>query len=91
MTRIVIVGWRPVFRKVQFTKVLQDDAHLSLKEAKSCTDRVLENVPVTLDILTQDADNFVRKAQSLGAEVRIENVCQSDGGQPARRESSDNS
>jgi hypothetical protein len=75
MTRIAIVGWRPGFQKVPFTTLLQADAHLSLKQAKACTDRVLENVAVTFDISSPDeADEFVRKAESLGAQARIENV-----------------
>jgi ribosomal protein L7/L12 len=72
MTRIVFEGWNPAFQKVAFTNMLRAEAHLSLKEAKECTDQLLRNMRVDVDVASCDATELVAKARTLGAHARIQ-------------------
>lgn len=75
MTELHIVGWREGLQKISMTRLLKEQAGLRLSEAKSCTDRVLENELVIIQIL--DADNARKLAEQLehmGAIVKIKTV-----------------
>lgn len=63
MATLEIRGWREGFRKIACTHLLRDRAHLTLAEAKACTDRVLEGQLVTLSL--PDSEIALRLAQEL--------------------------
>ncbi|WP_151089374.1 hypothetical protein [Hymenobacter baengnokdamensis] len=77
MVTIILAGWRSGLRKVALTRLQQELLHLSLKEAKNNTDRLLESPentlqtasPITLSVPDKAAAEFISRANSLGALV----------------------
>lgn len=64
MPQVRMVGWQVGLRKVSVTMLLQKHAFLGLRKAKDCTDCLLDNETVILDI-EDDAT-----AQELARELR---------------------
>jgi ribosomal protein L7/L12 len=72
MASVRIEGWRPGFDKVGHTRVLTSVARLSLSEAKSVTDAVLERKPSIVAVgSSAEAEALAMQLQALGAEVRV--------------------
>jgi len=60
--------WQPGFNKVGLTKLVEAAVQLSLSEAKTCTDRLLEGAKVEVDLCdAQTAEAFAVEAAKLGA------------------------
>lgn len=72
MTRLVVIGWRPGFQKVAFTKLLHGDLGLSMRRAKDMTDALLAGDGVTLAVGADEAQRLARLIHDLGADVEIE-------------------
>lgn len=49
MTKIVLIGWREGFNKVQFNHFLQSRCEMGLADAKRSVDQVLDGERVELD------------------------------------------
>jgi ribosomal protein L7/L12 len=73
MNTVVLSSWEPGLQKVALTKLLQTSAGLSLSEAKSRVDRLLEgdHVEVLFEVASE-AERFGTQASELGAVVRVE-------------------
>ena len=67
MVQVEFTGWRDGFRKVSFTQLLVGYTDLSLKDAKSITDNVLDNRVVKVLIKEDLVIDFVREAEEIGA------------------------
>jgi hypothetical protein len=62
---IIVRQGEPGFRKVEFTKLLQERYQLSLRDAKAKTDALLEGAPI--DLAWQDG--LTAKIRALHAEA----------------------
>lgn len=71
MKRIRVSGWKVGFRKVSFTKLLMD-YNISLSEAKEITDKVLDNLEVSILVESSRAHEFIEKASELKISCEIE-------------------
>lgn len=72
MGDVVISGEKPGLRKVELTKLLQREAELSLREAKSRVVRSLEGERVVVTVrLPETAARLAREAEQLGAIVDL--------------------
>ncbi len=73
MSSIVrIMGWRTDCQKVSMTQVIQRYRGLGLREAKSCTDRVLEGGVVDVKVSdASDAEEMVRELWAAGADAEV--------------------
>lgn len=70
MAALNITGWRPGFKKVKHTKVIQSATGLSLSAAKAITDDVLAGHPRTVTVGSQaEADALALELDALGATV----------------------
>lgn len=68
-----VTGWEPGFRKVSFTKLIQQRAGLGLPQAKRLTDRILAGEPVAIDVGTPEAaEALLAEARRLGAVAAID-------------------
>ncbi len=73
MTKVLISGYKPGFKKVSHTKLLRSYAGLSLKPAKDYTDRVLSGETVVVELPTPEAaEEFARESRDLGAITEVE-------------------
>ena len=73
MNTVVLSGWEPGLNKVELTKLLQSSASLSLSEAKSRIDRLIDGDPIeVLFEQPSEAEHFGAQATELGAIVRVE-------------------
>ena len=61
--KIIIKSWKPGFKKVIFTQLQMDLLGMSLKDAKSNVDKILDDKEVVLiineKILQRSLDNFI--------------------------------
>ncbi len=73
MSSIVrIMGWRTDCQKVSMTQVIRELGGLGLREAKSCTDRVLDGGVVDIKVSnTSDAEEMVRELWAAGADAEV--------------------
>lgn len=67
---VFIIGWKPGFRKISTTQLLQKHAMMGLRQAKEAVDRVLagERVSITLENENQAIEVF-QQLQLFGAIV----------------------
>jgi hypothetical protein len=73
MPRVVLTGWKPGFRKVEFTKLVQSKTGMPLKDALGQTGRVLNGEVIAFELPTPDeARSFADEARALGATVSFE-------------------
>lgn len=69
---INIRGWKPGFNKVSMTHLLRTHAALSLNEAKSITDRVLEGRLVSLELReSHKIHQLARELEAIGAMISV--------------------
>ena len=72
MALVNITGWRTGFQKVAHTQALQKFANMSLTEAKSNTDALLEGKSICINISNNtDAKLFAVHLSELGAITEI--------------------
>ena len=71
MREITFYGWQVGMQQVAFTKLLQAEAELGLKEANATMLRVLEEQPVTLKVPDALAERLLARAQALGVRCRL--------------------
>ncbi len=72
MSEIHIVGWRPGLEKIGMTRLLREQAGLRLKEAKDCTDRVLEGETIVLPMSdASQAEKLANELNHIGAIVEL--------------------
>lgn len=73
MHKLKIIGWRYGLQKITLTKTLQAKLSLGLREAKQCTDDVLDGKTVSfeLDDLTA-AKELADALDKIGAVVELE-------------------
>lgn len=71
--QVRISGWRAGLKKVSMTKTIRDRTQLGLKEAKTCTNRVLDGESVNVPVADWAAAlDLAETLQALGAEARPE-------------------
>ena len=63
MDKILITGWKTGFNKVGFNQYLRRKHGLSIKDAKTITDKILNGERIELTIL--DLKSFSEVAESL--------------------------
>ncbi len=67
MNEIVLTGWKPVLNKVALSKLLRDQASLSLSEAKNSVDSILDDQSVTIRIESDELAEYIfKEALELG-------------------------
>lgn len=72
MAEIHITGWRPGLQKVSMTRLIREQAEVSLKTAKEHTDSVLEKKTVILSIPDEkQAQKLAYELEQIGAVVEI--------------------
>jgi hypothetical protein len=72
MATVEIHGWREGFLKISCTNLLRDRLGLGLREAKACTDRILDGEFVTLSIADrQVAVRLAEELRALGADATV--------------------
>lgn len=74
MTKIIFEGWEVGMRKIPFTKLLNEKAGLTLKEAKNLKDRLVDyNEVITVEVENYNlASEIVQEAQRLKVKCRID-------------------
>ncbi len=73
MVKVRITNWRPGFRKVSHTKLIEEYTGFSSKLAKDYTDRILSGETVTVELPTLEAaKRFARESRELGAVTEVE-------------------
>ena len=73
MREIILTGWNPGLNKVALSKLLRDQAGMSLGDAKSAVDSILEEQPVNIRIESDElAERFLAEALELGAVGKFE-------------------
>ncbi len=78
MVTVLLIGWRYGLRKIALTRLQQNLLHLSLKEAKENTDKLLTadmdvlhlSGLVRLEVPAEVAADFIVQANQLGAVAR---------------------
>jgi len=71
MKEIIIVGWVGGFNKVGCTKILREELGLTISEAKSITDKILENEKVKIKVTeNHDVEALVKTLTALGARAK---------------------
>ena len=66
---LTISGWRIGFNKVEFTKMLKAEFGLGLTDAKTITDRILNQELVELQVDLEGYERIAKRATDLGAVV----------------------
>ena len=75
MPKVTLKRWRPGLEKITLTKMLQENAHLSLTSAKECVDRLLASEDVTLDLPTSyEAARLGEALKALGVDYEVDTV-----------------
>ncbi|MFT5051974.1 MAG: hypothetical protein ACI8QZ_003405 [Chlamydiales bacterium] len=70
MTTIRMTGWRRGLRKVSLTQTLMETG-LGLKNAKSCTDRLLEGDVIEVQVELDQSEDVLRSLHQLGVDVEL--------------------
>ena len=71
--KITFKGWEPGMRKVSFTKLLHEKGELTLKDAKSITDRLLDNDDETITLEFKD-ENTTKAIYEQSRELGV--ICE---------------
>ncbi len=75
MKEIILTGWKPGLNKVALSKLLRDDAGLSLGKAKQAVDALLNDESVVIAIESDEcAESILEEAIELGA-VATYKIC----------------
>lgn len=73
MIRVVIKDWRPGFRKVPHTKLIEEYTGLPSSLAKERNDRILRGEMVVVELPTPAAaEEFTARSRELGAVTEVE-------------------
>ncbi len=73
MPRLVMTGWNKGMKKVSLSMLLKEDAHLGLREAKRCVDRLLEGETVVIELPpTCEPRAMATKVRKLGIECEVQ-------------------
>jgi hypothetical protein len=67
MTTVLISGWHYGFQKVSFTRLMKSEMGLSLRPAKTITDRILDGDPVELEVPDDQVGHLFEAMADLGA------------------------
>ena len=72
MPKVLFTGWRYGLEKISLTKLFQNRANLSLKEAKSRTDALLDGKTFVIEIESiEQAEELIKEATAIGAVCEI--------------------
>ena len=72
MAKILITGWQIGLQKISMTQLIQKYTLLSLSQAKSVTDRVLDGETVTLIVeRSEDAESLVQHLKESRADAQV--------------------
>jgi len=72
LVQVILYGWQNGLVKVSLTKLQMEILEISLKVAKTNTDKLLNNSTVIIEITREtQAEYFKQKAEAIGAKVRI--------------------
>ncbi len=72
MVKVLITGWQVGLQKISMTKLIQEHTLLSLSQAKSVTDRVLNDEAVILSIDGyEEAENLVDHLKKIRANAQV--------------------
>lgn len=74
MNTILFEGWEVGMKKISFYKMLKNDSHLTLKEAKSISDRILNNEVIKVTFETKEmAYKILTQSQDFGIKCKLIN------------------
>ncbi|MEO8074554.1 MAG: hypothetical protein ABI686_15060 [Acidobacteriota bacterium] len=72
MAKVLFKGWNNGLKKISLTKLLQEKANLSLKEAKSKTDFLLDGETFFIETESiEEAVETAKQATAIGAVCKI--------------------
>lgn len=72
MPKVLFSGWKSGLEKISLTKLFQQKAHLSLKEAKGKTDALLDGETFVVEIESiEQAEELISEATAIGAVCKI--------------------
>jgi hypothetical protein len=71
MKIVRIHSWNYGFEKVNFTELLMSECGLTLKPAKSITDKILEGEIVEIQLSDEQPYNVIEKMKQLGVNLDI--------------------
>ncbi len=72
MKTIIFDGWEIGMKKISFYKMLKANSHLSLKESKSVSDRLLQGEIIEIEFETENiAKLIVEESQKFGVKCRL--------------------
>lgn len=75
MPNVWLTAWKPGLKKVSLTKLLQEQANLSLKTAKERVDCLLAGEKVAIEMPTLAAANtLVGEASKLGVAADVDRM-----------------
>ena len=76
MTTVLISGWHYGFQKVAFTRLMKSEMGLTLRPAKTITDRILDGETVELQVQDDQVEHLLEAMTDLGAicEVAVAHV-----------------
>lgn len=72
MKKVIFEGWEVGMKKISFYKMLKNNSHLSLKEAKSVSDRLLNNEVIEIEFENEVIANFIcNESLKLGVKCKV--------------------
>ncbi|WP_166923475.1 hypothetical protein [Flavobacterium poyangense] len=72
MAKVILESWKEGLKKISLTKLQVEKLGLSLREAKSNVDSLLEDEKIILEIDDENlANEFLREAQKIGVDCKL--------------------
>ena len=72
MPTVLLTSWNKGIQKVELTKYLSKDVSLGLSAAKLAVDKIMDEIPVKLENLTEhDAKRIAERCHALGAVCEV--------------------
>lgn len=73
MDKIILTGWNPGMNKVGLAKLLRDGCGLSLSDAKTKVDDILDGQIVEIERYPEkNSEEMLKKIMDLGAKCRLD-------------------
>lgn len=74
MKCIIFDGWEVGMKKISFYRRLKANSHLSLKEAKTVSDKLLNDEPIKIEFESEGvAETIVNESKKIGVICRLAN------------------
>ncbi len=71
--KVKLIGWKEGMQKISLTKLQTEYFKMSLKEAKTNVDNLLDGEEIEIDVKQKEiAQEFIQKARDIGVLCNIE-------------------